>query len=176
MTGTFNLVGSVVGIVGGVVAIITAIFSMTQLHRQTLHMESQVDKAIEVKITRDLEAPEGGVDSTLRVYLTKRLGDVRSQLRQELGSRIDELGSRIDRTERALAGSHIDDAVKLWADQREAVDNVRESTGKVYELEQEVRNLHQVVTDIRNGVGDQTMVRSQIRGIAEQLLRMTSLE
>ena len=176
MAGVFSAVGSVVGIVGGVIAIVTAIGSMLYLRRQTLHMESHVDRALEVKITRDLEAPEGVIDNTLRKFLTRRLTDVRSQLRQELGSRIDEVDARTTQVERMLGQSHIDDAVRLWADQREAVDSIKDSTDKVNVLAQEIGILQQIVTDLQSGIGNQAMVRTQIRGIAEQLLRMTSLE
>ena len=46
---------NIVGSIGGAIAILTAIFSVVYLRRQTLLMASQVDKEIEIKITRDLE-------------------------------------------------------------------------------------------------------------------------
>lgn len=158
---------SVIGSIGGIVAVITAVFSVLYLRRQTLLMATQVDKEIEIKISRDLEAPEGVIDNKLRTFLNRRLNDVRVQLRQELGSRIEQV-------ERTLDHSHIQDAVKLWSDQKEAVDRAKESIGKVNVLEHEIQGLQQIVEDMRSGVGNQGMIRTQIRGIAEQLLRMTT--
>lgn len=170
MTG---IVGTVVGIIGGVVAILTAIFSVVYLRRQTLLMASQVDRAIEVKITRDLDAPEGVIDTKLRAFLNRRLSDIRSQMRQEFGQSFDEI-------RRILAESHVIDrrdiavdSMRLLSDQKDAVNDFKEFSTKVGVLENEIQILQQAIEDIHNGVGNQAMVRAQIRGIAEQLLHLT---
>lgn len=163
---------TIVGIVGGVVAIFTALFSVLYLRRQTLLMATQVDKQVEIKITRDLDAPEGVIDNKLRAFINRRLNDVRTQLRTD----INVFSTRLEQVEHQLEHSHIDDVAKLWSDQRDAVDVARDSSSKVYDLERELRNLQQVVEDMQQGVGNQTMIRTQIRGIAEQLLRMTNQE
>lgn len=179
-------IASIVGTVGGVVAVLTAIFSVIYLRKQTLLMASQVDKEIEVKITRDLEAPEG-VDTKLRSYLNRRLSDVRTTLRQEYGPRLDGSERKL---EDHLRGHHdtgqrdiAQDALKLLSKQQDAVEGFEESNSKVSVLEHEIQKigmledeiqaLQQTVRDIRSGVGNQGMVRAQIRGIAEQLLSMT---
>lgn len=163
---------TIVGIVGGVVAIFTALFSVLYLRRQTLLMATQVDKQVEIKITRDLDAPEGVIDNKLRTFINRRVNDVRTQLRTD----INAFSTRLEQVEHNLEHSHIDDVAKLWSDQRDAVDVARDSSSKVYDLERELRNLQQVVEDMQQGVGNQTMIRTQIRGIAEQLLRMTNQE
>ena len=183
MVGIPSVVTNIVGIVGGAVAILTAIASVLYLRRQTLLMAAQVDKQIEIKITRDLDAPEGVVDNTLRAFLNKRLSDIRSQMRQEFGSGFQELGARVNSLERILEDSHVvdrkdiaEDALRLLSDQKDAMELVKGSNSKLSALEQEIQSLQRAMEDIRNGVGNHAMVRAQIRGIAEQLLRMTTIE
>jgi hypothetical protein len=166
-------IATIIGSIGGTVAILTAIFSVLYLRRQTLLMAAQVDKEIEIKITRDLDAPEGVIDSKLRTFLNKRLGDIRTQMRQEFTPRFEEI-------ERVLDESHIRerrdiavDSLRLYNDQKDAVEGFRESSSKVSALEHEIQVLQKAIKDIRTGVGNQAMVRAQIRGIAEQLLAMT---
>ena len=166
---------NIVGSIGGAIAILTAIFSVVNLRRQTLLMASQVDKEIEIKITRDLEAPEG-VDTKLRTFLNRRLNDVRNQMRLEFNPQLDEIN-------RILRDSHLvdrrdimEDTLRLLADEKDAVEAAKESSSKVQVLESEIQALQQTVDDIRNGIGNDTMVQAQIRGIAEQLLRMTRRE
>src|SRR5260370_9873263 len=91
-------IATVIGSIGGAVAILTAIFSVLYLRRQTLLMAAQVDKEIEIKITRDLDAPEGVIDSKLRSFLTKRLGDIRTQVRQEFNPRLEAIAEVLDET------------------------------------------------------------------------------
>jgi len=165
-------ISTIIGSVGGIVAIVTAIVSAIYLRRQTILMAAQVDKQVEIKITRDLEAPEGVIDNKLRAFLNRRLADVRSQLRTEFSS----FSSRLEQVEHTLEHSHIDDVAKLWSDQKEAVDVAKDSSSKVYDLERQIGDLQQVVEDLQRGVGNQAMIRTQIRGIAEQLLRMTNPE
>ena len=70
----------------------------------------------------------------------------------------------------------MEDTLRLLADEKDAVEAAKESSSKVQVLESEIQALQQTVDDIRNGIGNDTMVQTQIRGIAEQLLRMTRRE
>ena len=176
MANLLHNTSSFLGIAGAIVAIITALVSAWYQRRQAQIMESQVDRQIEVKITRDLEAPESAINSELRLFVSKRLGDVRGQMRQEFGQRLDDI-------DRMLAESHImerrdiaEDSLRVLSDQKDAMEIVKASNGKLNTLNDEMKALQQVVEDIRQGVGNQAMVRAQIRGIAEQLLRMTNQE
>jgi hypothetical protein len=169
---TMSEVPGYIGSIGGLVAIVTAVVSALYLRRQTIIMAAQVDKQIEIKITRDLEAPEGVIDNKLRAFLNRRLSDVRVQLRTEFSS----FSSRLEQVEHTLEHSHIEDAVKLWSDQKEAVDVAKDSGSKVYDLEREIREMQQVVVNLQRGIGNQVMIRTQIRGIAEHLLMMTNQE
>ncbi|HZC04972.1 MAG TPA: hypothetical protein VE338_04965 [Ktedonobacterales bacterium] len=181
MEGIPGSLTSVLGLIGGAIGILTAISSVIYQRRQTLLMAAQVDKQIEIKITRDLDAPEGTIDNKLRSFLNRRLGDIRFQMRQEFGSGLQEQRTQIEELRRILEDSHIierkdiaEDALRLLSDQKDAMDIVKASNNKLSTVEQEIQSLQQVIEDIRNGVGNQAMVRTQIRGIAEQLLRMTS--
>ena len=169
-------VASVVGIVGGSIGILTAVVSLFFQLRQTRVMESQVDRAIEVKITRELDAPEGAIDSKLRAFLNRRLSDIRTQMRQEFSQRLDEIIRMIEDSHIADRRDIAMDAVTLLSDQKGAVADFKEFNGKVSILESEIQTLQQAVEDIRNGVGNQAMVRAQIRGIAQQLLHMSGQE
>lgn len=183
MAGIPDATTNIVGVIGGIIAIVTGIVSLIYLRRQTLHMEAQVDRQIEVKITRDLDAPEGVIDSKLRTFLSKRLNDFRYQMRQEFGAGLQELGVRVDDLNRILVDSHVmarkdiaGTALELLAEHKDAIEGMQASSTKLTTLEHEMQALQQTIEDIRNGVGNQAMVRTQIRGIAEQLLRMTSQE
>ena len=168
-----GIVGTVVGIIGGAVAILTAIFSVVYQRRQTLLMASQVDRAVEVKITRDLDAPEGAIDNKLRAFLNRRLGDIRSQMRQEFGQSLDEIRHVLEESHVTDRRDIAVDSMRLLSDQKDAVNDFREFSSKVSILENELQTLQQSIEDIRNGIGNQAMIRAQIRGIAEQLLHMT---
>lgn len=183
MAGIPSAITNAVGLIGGIIAIVTSIVSLIYLRRQTLHMEAQVDRQIEVKITRDLDAPEGVIDNKLRTFLSKRLNDFRYQMRQEFGAGLQELGVRVDELNRILVDSHVMErkdiagtALELLAEHKDAIEGMQASSTKLTTLEHEMQALQQTIEDIRNGVGNQAMVRTQIRGIAEQLLRMTSQE
>lgn len=170
---------SIIATIGGAIAIpatISTVFSGLYQRRQTQLMEAQVDRQIEVTITRDLDAPEGAIDGKLRAFLNRRLSDIRTQMRQEFGQRLDDIT-------RILEDSHVMErkdiaanALTLYTDQRDAVAKFEESNNRMGALEQQVQALQRAVEDIRNGVGNQAMVRAQIHGIAEQLLRMTGQE
>ena len=169
-------VASVFGIVGGSIGILTAVVSLFLQLRQTRVMESQVDRAIEVKITRDLDAPEGVIDNKLRAFLNRRLSDIRAQMRQEFGQRLDELT-------RVLEDSHVMDrkdiafdSLHLLSEQKDATASFMEVNGKVSVLEHDIQVLQQAIEDIQHGVGNQVMARAQIRQIAQQLLQMTGQE
>jgi hypothetical protein len=168
-------IASIIGLIGGVIAIPIAVISLLNQRRQTQLMAQQVDREIEVKLTRDL-APESVIDSTLRTFLNKRLGDNRALLRQEFGSRLDKIERILEESHIPERGDIAEDALRLLSYQTGAVEDFKESSTRVSELEHEIRTLQQTIEDIRNGVGNQAMVRAQIRGIAEQLLRMTGQE
>lgn len=170
-----SAVTTTIGTIGGVIAILTAIFSLLYLRRQTQLMAAQLDKEIEIKITRDLDAPEG-IDNKIRTVLNRRLSDVRSQMRQEFNPRFDEIHRILDESHLGQRRDIAEDSLRLLADQKDAVEGFKESTNKVNMLEHEIQELQQTVDDIRNGVGNQAMVRAQIRGIAEQLMRLTGSE
>lgn len=169
-------VATVVGIVGGSIGILTAVVSLFIQLRQTRVMESQVDRAIEVKITRELDAPEGVIDSKLRAFLNRRLSDIRKQMRDEFSQPLDEII-------RILEDSHITDrkdiavdSLRLLSEQKDAVASFMEVNSKVGVLEHDIQALQQAVEDIQHGVGNQAMARAQIRQIAQQLLQMTGQE
>ncbi len=171
-----GIVGTIVGIIGGGIGVLAAILSVIYQRRQTRLMEGQVDRAIEVKITRDLDAPEGVIDNKLRAFLNRRLSDIRTQMRQEFSQRLDEIIRMIEDSHIADRRDIAVDAVTLLSDQKGAVADFKEFNGKVSILESEIQTLQQAVEDIRNGVGGQAMVRAQIRGIAQQLLHMSGQE
>lgn len=164
------------GVVGGVVGILTGVFSLVYLRRQTQLMADQVGKELEIKITRDLDAPDSLDDSKLRAVLNRRLGDVRSQLRQEFNPRIEEIMRMLQDAHIPERKDVLEDAIRLLSVHNDALEGYAESNSKVLVLERQVQALQQATEDIRNGVGNQAMVRVQIRGIAEQLLRMTGQE
>lgn len=168
--------GNVLGSVGVIMSIANAIATIYFMMRQTRAMESTVDKAVEVKITRDLEAPGSEIDSKLRAYLNRRLGDVRTQLRQELQPQIDEISNILDQKHIRDGRDIAAESISVLYDQKDAIEIVKASNGKLSALENEIRELQQAMDDIKNGVGNQAMVRTQIRGIAEQLLKMTMQE
>jgi len=166
-------VATAVGIVGGSIGILTAVVSLFIQLRQTRVMESQVDRAIEVKITRELDAPDGAIDSKLRAFLNRRLSDIRKQMRDEFSQRLDEII-------RILEDSHITDrkdiavdSLRLLSEQKDATASFMEVNSKVSVIEHDIQALQQAVEDIQHGVGNQAMARAQIRQIAQQLLQMT---
>lgn len=167
---------SALGVIGGTVGILTGLFSLIYLRRQTLIMAAQVDKEIEIKITRDLDAPESEIDNKLRAYLNRRLADIRRQIRDDFAQRIDDLSRSLDDSPMMGRRDTAEATLRLLSDQKDAVETVKESNSKMSTLEHQIQELQQTVEDIRSGVGNQTMVRAQIRGIAEQLLRMTGQE
>ncbi len=173
-------IASIIGPVGGAVGTVVAVFSLLYLRRQTQIAETQLDKRIEVTITRDLDAPEGAVNSKVRTYLNGRLSDIRRQMRDEFGARLDELGARLGVIEQGLHANHlleyqdiVNNAVRLVNEQKDAINSFGDYQNRVATLAQDLQRLQSAYDDIRNGVGDQEMVRRQIRGIAEQLLKMT---
>lgn len=136
-------------------------------------MAAQVDKAIEVKITRDLDAPEGVIDTQLRAFSNRRLSDTRTQMRQEFGQSFDAIKRILDESHVTDRRDLAVDTVRLLSGQKDAVEHFKKFNSKVSMLENEIRVLQQAIEDIQNGVGNQAMVRAQIRGIAQQLLEMT---
>ncbi len=169
-------VPSLIGVAFGFIAILTAIFALRDQRKQTRLMEAQLDKRIEVKITRDLEAadltPEGAprsaIDSQLRTYLNTRLSRVRADMRDEFNRRLNEIAHK--------DGDLAVNAVNVMSAHDNAIAKFEESNNRMGALEQQVQALQHAYDDIRSGVGNPAMVRTHIRGIAEQLLRMTGEE
>lgn len=164
---------SIIGPVGGAVGTVVAVFSLLYLRRQTQIAETQLDKRIEVTITRDLDAPEGAVNSKVRTYLNGRLSDIRRQMRDEFGARLGVIEQGLHANYILEYQDIVNNAVRLVNEQKDAINTFGDYQNKVATLAQDLQRLQSAYDDIRNGVGDQEMVRRQIRGIAEQLLKMT---
>lgn len=165
-----SIIGAIVAVVGGLVSI----FSLLNQHKQTRLMAAQVDKQIEVKITRDLDAaadafdaaPRNAIDLKLRNYLNNRLSKVRSDMRDEFDRRFDAIAQKDVAVE----------AVKLLSAEQDTIARFEAASNRMEMLAQDLQALQRAIDDLRYGAGNQEMVRAQIRGIAEQLLRMTSQE
>lgn len=165
---------SIIGAIVAVVAVLVSIFSLRNQHKQTRLMATQVDKQIEIKITRDLDAaadasdsaPRSAIDLKLRNYLTNRLSKVRSDMREEFDRRFAEIAHKDVAVE----------AIRLLSAEQDTMAKFEASSDRVEMLAQDLQTLKRAMDDLRYGAGNQEMVRAQIRGIAEQLLRMTSQE
>jgi len=165
-------IASIIGAIVAVVAVVVSIISLVNQHKQTRIMAAQVDKQIEVKITRDLDAaadasdatPRSAIDLKLRNYLTNRLSKVRADMREEFDRRFAEIAHKDVAVE----------AIKLLSAEKDALAKFEASSNRVDMLAQDLQALQRALDDLRYGAGNQELVRAQIRGIAEQLLRMTS--
>src|SRR5258708_15928232 len=86
-----TLLGNLFGFAG----FVTAISALVYQRRQTQIMETGLEKAIEVKITREFEASEGEtgteIEGKLRAVIRKRLSDNRARRRQEFYPRLDQI-------------------------------------------------------------------------------------
>lgn len=169
MSNFINLIGAAVGVVASAAAIVIAASALREQRKQTRVMEAQMDKRIEVKLTRDLDdspdstAPRNAIDATFRNYLSNRLNKVRADLRDEFNRRLVELAM----------GDASKEAMKVLNRQAEAVERFEASSSRMDTIEQGVQSLQNVVEDLRHGVGAPDMVQTQIRKIAELLLSAT---
>lgn len=167
MSNLVNLIGAVIGAVVGVAAIVIASLAWLEQRKQTQVMAAQVDKQVEIKLTKDLgdddTAPRSVVDATLRKYLNNRLSKVRADLRDEFHQRLVELA----------LGDASKEAIKMLSRQADAVDRLEASANRVDTHEHEIQSLQRAIENLRRGDGAPDMVRMQVRRIAELLLSVT---
>ena len=164
--------------------------------RQTQVLEAGLEKAIEVKITRELdvanEPPPGsapvGVASTIKYYVNRRLSDklndTRRQIEQDYISRLAAMAqqyeSRVSKLEQSLGERRLTEAADtisnlstLLKDEQYLSSLADESRSSVAVLQQAVKELQLQLEDLRSGIGSQAMAQKQIRMIAEQLLMLS---
>lgn len=169
MAGVAIIVGAICGIVG----MITAISSAWHQRRQTLIMGRQWER----QLARDLDAPEDSVRaSELRGVLNRRLGDVRRQLRDEFNPKLDSIDWKIENIERTLDDSNIRQSVKVVTDAVHVMSTYKESAEKIDIHDHELQSLQHAVEAVRRSIADPATARTQIRGIAEQLLKMVNAD
>jgi hypothetical protein len=101
------------------------------------------------------------------MFLNKRLGDIRTQMRQESNPRLESIERVLDESYVRERRDIAVDSLRLHNDQQDAVEGFKQSNSKVSDLEREIQTLQKAIEDTRQGVGNQATVRAQIRGIAE---------
>lgn len=163
-----NLTSIIDAAIFSVPALLIAYLAWREQRKQTRVMTAQVEKVVEIKLTRDLgdddTAPRSAIDSTLRNYMSSRLSKVRTDLRNEFNQRLLELA----------LGDASKEAMRVLNRQADAVEKFEASTTRVDMLVRENEALRRAIADIQNGNGTPAMVRAQIRRIAELLLGLTS--
>ena len=191
------LLGNLFGFAG----FVTAISALVYQRRQTQIMETGLEKAIEVKITREFEASEGEtgteIEGKLRAVISKRLSDNRARMRQEFYPRLDQIEAAL-RERHVMEYSSIltnlsnllkdEEFIKQVAEEAKTVqqdvltaqERILAESGRNTEdigrQGREIEALEQQIEDMRNGIGYEDMARPYIRLIAEQLLRITTQE
>ncbi len=156
-------------------AIIIAVISVVFQRQQTLIMAKQVER----DITRELnvsEVPEGMPESALRKVLNRRLSDLRVQMKNEFGQRIERIEAALDAGHIRDCMSVAADALHVMGDYKTAAAEFTDSVGRMAAIEDAVREVQRTLDGVQRGIGSPALARAQIRGIAELLLSMASAE
>lgn len=190
---------TVVGTSTGVLGMVAGLGSVVYQRRQTQIMEAGLEKAIEVKITREFDAPEGEtgsqMESKLRAVINRRLNDNRVAMRKEFGPRFEQIERELQErqiTEYSNLLKTLQRLVNDKQDIKEVAEEVRgigtnvtaaqerilAETGR-YSVDiaahgREIETMQQQLEDMRRGSVPPDLVRAQIRSIAQQLLQMTN--
>lgn len=182
-----TIVGSVVGVLGG----ITGVVSLVNQRRQTEIMEKGLERAFDV--------PEGetgkGFERKIRAIITRRLTETRAKMKQDFDARLYQIEQEL-KADHITEYKHIllnlseslrdgktisdlaEDAKRIRGEIQVTQEHIQAETGRnsgdIAIQGREIEGLHQLVEDMRKGIEFHDSVLTQIRLIAEQLVKIAS--
>lgn len=190
---------TILGVAPGVFGMVAGLGSVLYQRRQTQIMEEGLEKAIEVKITRELDVSEGDpgtqIESKLRAVINRRLSDNRVAMRKEFGPRLDHIEQELQERRINEYSNLLGTLQRLLNDQQDIKDVAAEARGIKSDIvsvqerilaetgrysvdianhTHEIETIQQQLDDLRLGVVNPEAARAQIRAIAQQLLQLTS--
>lgn len=187
VTSISNVVGSIVGVLGGV----TGLISLINQSRQTEIMEKGLERAF--------DAPEGetgkGFERKIRAVINRRLRDTQTKMQKDFDARLNQIEQELkadhiteykhilmNLSESLRDGKTISDlaeeAKRIRGEILMAQEHIQAETGKnsndIAIQGREIGGLHQQVEDMQKGIVFHDSVLKQMRLIAEQLIKIAS--